>query len=105
MRPGSLVSRDEVRAIFRSGGWQPVRQGIEQFRVWLHYRCDRQRLQLGKAVTKGGLRNTPDVQLLLGIAQLKGGHKDDAVKTFKTVKGDPTLERLANLWTLHARQA
>ena len=37
-------------------------------------------------------------RLLLGIAQLKAGHKDDAVKTFKSVKGDPTLERLANLW-------
>ena len=42
---------------------------------------------------------------LLGIAQLKAGHKDDAMKTFKAVKGDPALERLANLWGLHAKQA
>jgi len=27
------------------------------------------------------------------------------MKTFKEVKGDPTLERLANLWGLHAKQA
>ncbi len=40
-----------------------------------------------------------------GIAQLKAGHKDDAVKTFNAVKGDPALERLANLWSLHAKQA
>jgi tetratricopeptide (TPR) repeat protein len=44
-----------------------------------------------------------DARLTLGIAQLGAGHKDDARKTFKSVKGDPTLERLANLWTLHSQ--
>jgi tetratricopeptide (TPR) repeat protein len=60
--------------------------------------------ELGKAVSKGGLRNPSETQLLLGIAQLKSGHKEDAVKAFKAVKGDPILERLASLWSLHARQ-
>jgi tetratricopeptide (TPR) repeat protein len=60
---------------------------------------------LNKALTKGGLKNPADTRLLLGIAQLKAGHKDDAVKTFKQVKGDPTLERLANLWVIRSRQA
>jgi len=58
-----------------------------------------------KAVTKGGLKNPPETQLMLGIADLKAGHKDDAVKAFKAVKGDAILERLAGLWALHARQA
>jgi tetratricopeptide (TPR) repeat protein len=61
--------------------------------------------ELTKAVSKGGLRSQPETQLLLGIAELKAGHKDDAVKAFKAVKGDPILERLAGLWALHARQA
>ncbi|HEV3183187.1 MAG TPA: hypothetical protein VGY90_10240 [Steroidobacteraceae bacterium] len=61
--------------------------------------------ELSKGLSKGGVKNDAQARLLLGIAQLKGGHKDDAVKTFKAVKGDPTLERLASLWTLHARQA
>jgi len=61
--------------------------------------------QFTKAISKGGLRNAPETQLLLGIAQLKAGHKDDAVKAFKAVKGDPVLERLQSLWVLHARQA
>jgi tetratricopeptide (TPR) repeat protein len=60
---------------------------------------------LNKGVTKGGLSNEAQTRLLLGIAQLKAGHKDDAVKTFKTVKGDPALEQLAGLWVLHAKQA
>jgi tetratricopeptide (TPR) repeat protein len=61
--------------------------------------------EIQKGITKGGLKNEADAHLLLGIVQLKAGHKDDAVKSFKAVKGDATLERLATLWTLRARQA
>src|SRR3569833_973395 len=61
--------------------------------------------QLNKGVTKGGVKNDAEAHLLLGIAQLKNGKKDDAVKSFKAVKGDQNLERLAELWTLHAKQA
>jgi tetratricopeptide (TPR) repeat protein len=58
---------------------------------------------LGKGLTKGGLKDETQTRLLLGIAQLKAGKKDDAIKTFKQVKGDPALEQLASLWVLHAR--
>jgi tetratricopeptide (TPR) repeat protein len=62
--------------------------------------------QLSKGLQKGGLKSEEQARLLLGIAQLRGGHKDDAVKTFKAVKGDDqNLDRLANLWVLHAKQA
>ena len=60
---------------------------------------------LSKGLAKGGVKSEPEARLLLGIAQLKAGHKDDAVKSFHAVKGDPALERLANLWSLHAKQA
>jgi tetratricopeptide (TPR) repeat protein len=60
---------------------------------------------LNKGLSKGGVKNEAEARLLLGIAQLRGGHKEDAVKTFKAVKGDPGLERLATLWSLHAKQA
>ncbi len=60
---------------------------------------------ISKGITKGGLKNEPEAHLLLGIAQLKSGKKDEAVKSFKAVKGDPNLERIANLWSLHAKQA
>ena len=63
--------------------------------------CD----QLNKGLTKGSVRNEAEARLLLGIAQLKCGKKDDAVKSFKAVKGDANLERLAELWSLHAKQA
>ena len=61
--------------------------------------------QISKGLAKGGLRNEAEARLLLGIAQLKAGHKEDATKSFHGVKGDPSLERLANLWSLHAKQA
>jgi tetratricopeptide (TPR) repeat protein len=60
--------------------------------------------QLSRAVSKGGLKNEADTRLNLGIAQLKSGHKDDAVKTFQSVHGSPVLERLASLWVIHAKQ-
>jgi tetratricopeptide (TPR) repeat protein len=60
--------------------------------------------QLSKGLAKTNVKNEPDARLTLGIAQLKDGHKDDAIKTFKAVKGDPALERLASLWSLHAKQ-
>jgi tetratricopeptide (TPR) repeat protein len=60
--------------------------------------------QLSKAVSKGGLKDEANTRLNLGIAQLKSGHKDDAVKTFQSVHGSPVLERLAALWVIHSKQ-
>ena len=60
---------------------------------------------LNRGLTKPGLSNESEARLLLGIAQLEAGKKEDAMKTFRTVKGDPKFVRLANLWNLHARQA
>jgi hypothetical protein len=60
---------------------------------------------LDKGLKKGSVKNEAEARLLLGIAQLKSGKKEDAVKSFKAVKGDANLERIANLWSLHAKQA
>jgi len=57
-----------------------------------------------RGLTKGSVRNEAEARLLLGISQLKTGNKSDATKSFEQVKGNPTLERLASLWTLHAKQ-
>src|SRR5437773_3598006 len=83
--------------------------GVKNVGVGLAYlgygQYDKAADQLAKGLTKGGLRNETEARLLLGIAQLKAGHKEDATKSFHEVKGDPSLERLANLWSLHAKQA
>ena len=75
-------------------------------RAYLGYeQYDKAADQLSKSLEKGVAKGEAENRLLLGIAQLKGGHKDDAIKTFKAVKGDPALERLASLWVIHAKQA
>jgi TolA-binding protein len=83
--------------------------GVKNVGVGLAYlgygQYDKAADEFSKGLGKGGVKDEAQARLLLGIAQLKAGHKDDAVKTFKAVKGDPALERLANLWSLHARQA
>jgi len=63
---------------------------------------DKAATAIQRGLGKPGVSNTADAQLLLGIAQLGAGKKDEARKAFRAVKGNPTLERLANLWTLHA---
>jgi hypothetical protein len=82
--------------------------GIKNAGVGLAYlgyqQYDKAADQLARAVSKGGLKNEADTRLDLGIAQLKSGHKDDAVKTFQSVKGSPTLEQLGALWVIHAQQ-
>jgi hypothetical protein len=60
---------------------------------------------ISRGLKKQGLQNVAEAQLLLGIAELNAGRKDEARKAFRQVKGDPTLERLANLWNLHTQSA
>jgi tetratricopeptide (TPR) repeat protein len=75
-------------------------------RAYLGYgRYDKAIEMISKGLSKGGLKDEAEAKLLLAIAQLKAGHKEEAAKSFRAVKGDPALERLANLWNLHAKQA
>lgn len=54
-----------------------------------------------KGIAKGGLKNAEDARLLLGVAYAKAGRKDDAMKTFKSVKGTGGIEDLAKYWTMY----
>jgi hypothetical protein len=58
---------------------------------------------ISAGLAKGVSKDATDARLSLGIAQLKAGDKDAAVKTFRQVKDDPVSERLAALWILRAR--
>jgi hypothetical protein len=65
---------------------------------------DRAAAQFGKALSKGVTTGEAEDRLLLGITQLKAGHKDDAMNSFGRVKGDPFLERLAVFWQMRTKQ-
>jgi len=56
-----------------------------------------------RGIAKGNVRNVPDAQLSLGIAQLRSGNKEAAIQAFDAVKGNATLELLARLWKIAAR--
>ncbi|HUK02473.1 MAG TPA: hypothetical protein VLW26_09375 [Steroidobacteraceae bacterium] len=58
-----------------------------------------------RGFAKGPVKFDAQAHLLLGIAQLKAGNKEEALKSFKVAKGTPAYERVATLWTYHARAA
>jgi tetratricopeptide (TPR) repeat protein len=64
---------------------------------------DKAAAAIQRGITKGGLNDKSEATLLLGISQLKGGNKNDAVKTFNTIKADEKYGRLASLWAIHAQ--
>jgi hypothetical protein len=64
---------------------------------------DKASKDISAGLAKGTAKDATDARLLLGIAQLRTGDKDSAVKTFKSVQGDPVYMRLAALWILRAK--
>ena len=57
---------------------------------------------LQRGIGKGGVKNTDDAHLLLGMAYLRTGNKAEAAKAFANVKADPIYARVARLWALKA---
>ena len=56
---------------------------------------------LKAAIAKGKLTNPDRAGILLGIANLRANNKPEAKKAFASVKADPTMKRIANLWLLN----
>ena len=83
-------------------GNSDVRVGLAYY-GYQHYHKAVQMFTQG--IAKGGLARPAEAHLLLGIAQLKAGNKVAALNAFNSVKGDPTLQRLAELWVLKAKSA
>jgi tetratricopeptide (TPR) repeat protein len=55
---------------------------------------------LQRGISKGSVRDPDEAAMLLGIAHMRSGNKDEAAKAFDTVKTDPTMTRIAKLWLL-----
>ncbi len=56
---------------------------------------------LRKALAKGGVSDTDDANMLLGIALTRSNRNGDATKAFTAIK-DPKFAEIARVWTLHA---
>jgi tetratricopeptide (TPR) repeat protein len=94
------LAKTEADAASAPGGDKLVNVGIVYFGYGDYAKSAK---NLADGIAKGPTKDAQDARLLLGIAQYKAGSKDEAVKTFKSVKGDPTLERLAALWALRVK--
>jgi tetratricopeptide (TPR) repeat protein len=94
------LPKSEADAANASGGDRYVGVGIGYFGYGDY---DKASKDIAAGLAKGTTKDSTDARLLLGIAQLKSGDKDGAVKTFQSVKGDPVAERVAALWILHAK--
>lgn len=57
-----------------------------------------------RGIGKGGLKRPEDAKLHLGIAYLRGGQKEQAIRTFKSVQGTDGAADLARLWAIYARR-
>ncbi|MES2015720.1 MAG: tetratricopeptide repeat protein [Pseudomonadota bacterium] len=53
-----------------------------------------------KGIAKGGLKNPGDATLHMGVALVKAGKKDEAIKLFETLKGTDGTGDLARYWIL-----
>jgi tetratricopeptide (TPR) repeat protein len=53
-----------------------------------------------QGIAKGGLKQADEAKLRLGIAYAKAGKKDDAIKTFESVKAGGGLSDMAKYWIL-----
>jgi tetratricopeptide (TPR) repeat protein len=94
------LPKSEADAATAAGGDRYVGVGIGYFGYGDY---DKASKDIAAGLAKGTTKDSTDARLLLGIAQLKSGDKDGAVKTFQSVKGDPVAERVAALWILHAK--
>ncbi len=101
-RDQATLGKSAEEAALSSTGQQDYGLGLAYYG---YQQYDKAIQALTQGIAKGGLKSPPEAELLLGIAQLKSGDKAAALKSFKSVKGNPTLQRLATLWSLRARSA
>ena len=57
-----------------------------------------------QGIAKGGLKQPDEAKLRLGAAQAKAGRKDEAIKTFESVKAGGGLSDVARVWVMTLKQ-
>jgi hypothetical protein len=97
-QPG--LAKNEADAVNAANGDRLVGVGLGYFGYGDYGRAAK---DLAAGLSKGTTKDSNNARLLLGIALLKSGDKDGAVRAFHEVKGDPTSERLAALWVLRSK--
>ena len=94
------LAKAETDAMAAAGGDKLVGVGTGYFGYGEY---DKAAKDIAAGLAKGDTKDPENARLLLGIAQFKAGSKDEAIKTFNSVKGDAPLQRIAALWVLHVK--
>src|SRR6185295_3077500 len=93
----STLDKQDASARAKTTGDSDVKLGA----AFLSYGDNAKAIEaLQRGIGKGSVRDPDEAGMLLGIAYLRSGNKDEAVKAFNTVKVDPTMARIAKLWVL-----
>jgi tetratricopeptide (TPR) repeat protein len=97
----STLSKQEAAARAKPTGEADVKLGA----AYLSYaELDKAIEAIQRGLGKGGVKNTDEAGLLLGIAYMRANKKTEAATAFRTVTKDPGLTRIAKLWVLHAER-
>jgi tetratricopeptide (TPR) repeat protein len=92
------LAKQEVSAKANAQGNADVKLGA----AYLSYGEPAKAIEaITRGIGKGGVRNPDEAGILLGIAHLRVGNKEEAAKAFQTVNKDPKLAQIARLWLLN----
>jgi tetratricopeptide repeat protein len=95
------LAQDEAEASGAKDGTALVNTG---FAYVLRGQFDKGIELMQRGIGKGGLKRAEDAKLHLGIAYLRGGQKEQAIRAFKSVQGTDGAADLARLWAIYARR-
>ena len=91
------LAQQETSARANAAGNADVKLGA----AYLSYGDNAKAIEaLQRGIGKGSVRDPDEAGMLLGIAYLRSGNKEEAAKAFDTVKADATMARIAKLWML-----
>jgi tetratricopeptide (TPR) repeat protein len=93
----ATLAQQETSARANAAGNADVKLGA----AYLSYGDNAKAIEaLQRGIGKGSVRDPDEAGMLLGIAYMRSGNKEEAVKAFNTVKADATMARIAKLWLL-----
>jgi hypothetical protein len=96
----STLDSQDARAKAKATGDADIKLGA----AYLSYNQPDKAIEaLNRGIGKGGVKDGDEAALLLGIAYLRSNNKEEAAKSFRNVKNDPMMARIAKLWLLRTQ--
>jgi TolA-binding protein len=98
----STLDKQDASARAKTTGDSDVKLGA----AYLSYGENDKAIEaIQRGLGKGGVKDTDEAGLLLGIAYLRTNNKAEAAKAFQTVSKNPMMTRVAKLWLLNSEAA